>query len=208
MRERLWASRSWRRPSRCCRPRSPCGTTGPGRVGESSLHLHLHRLLGEADLLRAGVATGGSAPGGDLEDPQRTEHRDRWRHAVSTVIEWHSRHGTSAPSLVDPPTLGSGSRNRAASRRARRARPPSRRRRRLRSRCSSGLILYELDPIQVGLRTGDVQVVRRDSRHVWIQNRRRAEIEVLDIILELVTVADRPDVGVVVISWRANACRR
>lgn len=166
---------------------------GPAALARLLATCTLNRLLGEADLLRVGVSSGMSTPIRDIEDPQRTEHRDRWRHAVSSVIEWHSRHGTPEASLVDPPARGPSSRNRTASRRARRARPRQVGLRDYEAAVHLASAWCELDPIRVGLRTGDMEVVRRDGRHVWVRNRRRAEIEVLDIVLGLVTVGDRPE---------------
>lgn len=46
----------------------------------------------------------------------------------------------------------------------------------------------ELDPIRVGLRTGEIIVDGSGGRHVRVKNRRRADVEVLDIALSYVTV--------------------
>lgn len=166
---------------------------GPAALSRLLASCTLQRFLDEAELLRGGVAAGIQHV--EVEDPRRTEHRDRWRHAVSTIIEWHGRHGLPSDTLVPPANRAPRSRNRAAARRVRKDRP----RRVAAADYDTAVALarswYELDPIRVGLRTGDIEVLRRDSRHVWVRNRRRAEIEVLDIVLGYVTVPDSANSG-------------
>lgn len=166
---------------------------GPATLSRLLASCTFHRLLGEAELLSGGVAVG--LQRGEVEDPRRTDHRDRWRHAVSTIIEWHGRHGLPSETLVPPPDRAPRARNRAAARRARKERP----RRVAASDYETAVALarlwYELDPLRIGLRAGDLEVFRRDTRHVWVRNRRRADIEALDILLGYVTVLDSASSG-------------
>lgn len=179
---------------------------GPAALAKLLTHCTLQRLLGEAELLRSGIGPGLSRQGAEIEDPAYTEHRDRWRHAVSTIVEWHGLLCHSEVSLVQPPTQPRNSSNRGAAKRRRRLRPRHVNDRDYEAAVALASAWFELDPIRIGLRTGDMEVAEATGRHVWVKNLRRADIEVLDIVLGLVTVQghgpdDEPDGPDAITDW-------
>jgi hypothetical protein len=161
-----------------------------GRATLSKLltHCTLQRLYEEAELLRSGIGPGLPRPDAEVEDSAYTEHRDRWRHAVATIVEWHGELCLPEQSLVPIPPPPRNLSNRGAAKRHKRNRP-----RRVSDRDYLDAVALasdwaELDPIRVGLRTGDMEVAKASGRHVWIANLRRADVEALDIFLAFVTL--------------------
>lgn len=132
------------------------------------------------------------AGGGAIPDEVRDASRQRWRHAVSSLIEWHSVHGHADSGLVPMSAPPPGSRQAAPHRSRRRA--PMRRlgKRDYDAAVDLGLAWSALDPIRVGLASGDMHVSRAQGKHVWVTNSRRAEIEALDVLLAQVTVFEPP----------------
>jgi hypothetical protein len=163
---------------------------GPAALAKLLTHCTLKRLAEEAVLLRSGIGPGLSHPDAEIEDPAYSEHRDRWRHAVSTMVEWHGRLCHTEASLVAIPAPPRSS-LRSAAKRHRRLRPRRVSDRDYEDAVALASAWFELDPIRVGLRTGDMEVTRAAGRHVWVENLRRADVEVLDIVLGLVTVTAR-----------------
>ena len=173
---------------------------GPAALPRLLATCVLQRVRAEVDLLSFGIKPGMGEDGSGMEDPRYSQHRHRWRHAVSAVIQWHARCGHPSESLVPPSLKQRGSSNRAGRRRGRQhARNLTARDYEVAADLAS--TWFELDPIRVGCRTGDIKITKATPRHVWVENRRRAEIEVLDLVLEGVTVPvpnreerpDRPD---------------
>ncbi len=161
---------------------------GPATLAKLLTHCTLQRLLGEAELLRSGIGPGLSHPGSEVEDSSYTEHRDRWRHTVSTIVEWHGHLCHVETSRVPIPAPPRNSSNRGAAKRHRRLRPRSVNDRDYEDVIALASAWAELDPIRIGLRTGDMNVVKASGRHVWVENVRRADVEALDILLGYVTV--------------------
>lgn len=161
---------------------------GPAALPNLPTHCTLQRLNEEVELWRGGIAPGLPPPDAAVENPAYSEHRDRWRHAVATIVEWHGELCSPEQSLVPiPPPLRSPS-NQGAAKRHKRSR-----RRRVCDRDYDDAVALasdwaELDPIRVGLRTGDMEVTKASNRHVWIANLRRADVEALDIFLAFVTL--------------------
>jgi hypothetical protein len=119
------------------------------------------------------------------------ELTDHWRHTVMTLTEWAVRHQHPNPGLV--PVTTSGSRNRAAKRRARRLRPRPVNDNDYETAIALAREWMALDTVRIGLRTGDISVDHArgsQGNHVWVTNRRRADIEVMDIMLSSVTAFD------------------
>src|SRR5690606_26881950 len=148
----------------------------------------LQRLFEEAELRRGGIGPGLPRPDAEVENPAYTEHRDRWRHAVATIVEWHGELCRPEQSLVPIPPPPRNPSNRGAAKRQRRNRP-----RRVSDRDYQHAVALasdwaELDPSRVGLRSGDMEVAKASGRHVWVANRRRADVEALDIALAFVTL--------------------
>jgi len=118
----------------------------------------LYHLLLSSSLER--MADLGSAP---LEPWEGADAAEGWRHATSTLIEWHSewaqRGRTDEPSAQDVI---------AAVRRARQWRV--------------------LETVLLGLRTGDMNVVETGGWDIRIANKRDHSVEALDIILEQVSI--------------------
>jgi hypothetical protein len=142
--------------------------------------------LREADTHRPTPRADGTMPA----DPRnQTNHVDRWRHATSTLVTWHSTYGLPEATPVPAPRAGPAPRNRAAARRARRrvSHQGTVTLRDYNDAVTLAAAWWELDSIRVGLRTGDMTIRSNDSRHVRLHNNRRAEIEVLDIVLSQVT---------------------
>jgi hypothetical protein len=102
----------------------------------------------------------GSAP---LDPWEAADVAEGWRHATSTLIEWHSewarRGSTDEPSTQDVI---------AAVRRARQWRV--------------------LETILLGLRIGDMHVSKTNGWDIRIANKRDHSVEALDIILEQVSI--------------------
>lgn len=163
---------------------------GPAALAKLLTHCTLKRLAEEAELLRSGIGPGLSHPDADMEDPAYGEHRDRWSHAVSTIVDWHGRLCHPESSLVPIPAPPRSS-SRSAVKRHRRLRPRGVSERDYEEAVALASAWFELDPIRVGIRTGDMEVARSAGRHVWVRNLRRADVEVLDILLALVTVPSR-----------------
>jgi hypothetical protein len=63
----------------------------PAALAKLLTHCTLKRLAEEAELLRSGIGPGLSHPDAEFEDPAYSDHRDRWSHAVSTIVDWHGR---------------------------------------------------------------------------------------------------------------------
>jgi len=165
---------------------------GPAALPRLLAMCTLERLRRESDLLRLGIGPTVQAADSAIEDPHFGDHRDRWRHAVSTVIEWHGLFGRPAPTRVPPPADNSAVMGRAG-RRSRRRSHRAVTHNDYEAAVALAAAFYELDPIRVGCRTGDVYIEKAVGRHVWISNRRRPDVEVLDILLTAVTVVARSE---------------
>lgn len=122
----------------------------------------------------------------------REELQQRWRHAVSSLVEWHSEHGHTDPGPVPVP------RHAESPMRSARGHGPVRVRSRQLGKQDyvSAIDLsrawFALNPIRVGLATGVMGVSRVKGKHIWVTNKRRADIEVLDTMLAQVTMFDSP----------------
>lgn len=88
----------------------------------------------------------------------------RWQHAVAAVVDWNVRYANPQVAAGDP-APGAVSAAKALARNWR-----------------------ALETIFIGLRSGELVVQRNEGRHIWLANTRRAEVEVLDKLLEGVTV--------------------
>jgi hypothetical protein len=166
---------------------------GPTALAKLLTHCTLNRLADEAKLFQSGITPGLLHPDTEMEHPAYTEHRDRWSHAVSTIVDWHGRLCHTQSSLVPVPAPPRNS-SRSAAKRHRRLRPRRVSERDYQDAVALASAWFELDPIRVGIRTGDMEVVRSAGRHIWVENLRRADVEVLDIVLGLVTVRGRDGV--------------
>lgn len=146
----------------------------------------------EADTLRQSADAGYPC-----EPRNQSNQHDRWRHAVAAIVTWHTAFGTPEATAVPPTPTTPIPRNRSAARRARRRTPrsPEVGLRDYDDAVKLATDWWELDPIRVGLRTGDITIASADSRHVRLGNNRRADIEVLDIALAQVTVLSEPTQG-------------
>lgn len=165
---------------------------GPPALARILAMCTLERLRDERDLLEVGVGPMADQPGPELEDPRYGDHRDRWRHAVSTVIVWHGRFGRPNTTRVPAPAKDRGARGRAG-RRVRRQSDRTVTERDYEVAVRMAADFHELDPIRVGCRTGGIEIHRVAGRHVWLSNRRRADVEVLDILLARVTACAKPE---------------
>ncbi|MDO9455227.1 hypothetical protein [Nocardioides sp.] len=163
---------------------------GPAALPRLLAQSTLGRLQDEERLLLSGIPP--TRPAIDeVEHESRSESRDRWRHNAATLVSWHAEFGHMS-AAEDPPTIEPRPKRHSG---RRRQRGDGRRPVRVadyESAVEASSSWWELDPIRLGLRTGDMTVRRSDGRHVWIHNTRRPEIEALDLILGYVTVNDAP----------------
>jgi hypothetical protein len=87
-----------------------------------------------------------------------------WAHAVSWLVNWAHIYGTTA----DP--------------------PPEPDQRAVAEALAVARAWRPLETLAKGLKSGDIRIARRKGRDVWLENNRRAEIEVLDMMLAQVTL--------------------
>lgn len=157
---------------------------GPEALPMVLAHLAMRRI---EQLAREGRHPALIAPN-HLRVDSRSEAQ--FLHAAATVVLWSSHHLRPSSSLVPPPpSVRAGRKSRKAKRRI--ARPVS---------LGDLQAAYELardwqylETVQIGLATGDMLVTGVRGRNVWVENRRRADVESLDIQLEQVTVLDPID---------------
>ncbi|MBU4188872.1 MAG: hypothetical protein KJ817_11805 [Actinobacteria bacterium] len=158
---------------------------GPAALPRLLAVVSLSRFTEIRDKLRE---TGGQPLPGHVWD----EMQQRWSHAVSSLIEWNGAYGHTEAGLVPildhPAGLGRTTRRHSAD--------PARLRRLGKRDYESAVGLsqawFALDPIRVGLFAGEISILRVKGKNVWVENSRRADIEVLDLLLEQVTVFDPP----------------
>lgn len=164
---------------------------GPAALPRLMAMVVLERLK-DSDRLRASIR---AAEGERLNQRLQTDHVDRWRHAASALVKWSADYGMLSETPIPPYVQPATPRNKSAARRARRrpTRPEQVTMRDYSDAVRLASNWWELNPISVGLRAGDMVVESTQGRHSRLSNKRRPEIEVLDLRLAQVT-ALRPRV--------------
>ncbi|MBO9524008.1 MAG: hypothetical protein J7518_20930 [Nocardioidaceae bacterium] len=118
---------------------------------------------------------------------ESTRSVERFTHAAQSMVRWNADHGTNRPSPV-PPSHPSNPQRGRQRRRGRRTIARGIGFKDIEIACDLAADWEALDAIRFGLVTGDVSIRDARGRHIWIRNHRRADVEVLDILLEQVTI--------------------
>lgn len=118
-----------------------------------------------------------------------TSSSDLLRHSTASIVEWSTVHLRDEASLVPRHSVKNRHRRRGKGKRpARVARRVDQRD--LAAACDLAYDWRTLEVVDIGLASGDLAISDWQGNHIWIQNHRRAEVEVLDLVLSGVTMLE------------------
>lgn len=118
-----------------------------------------------------------------------TRSDDRFSHAAAAVVTWGSKHLRDETSIVPPEITRRQGRARRKGRRpiARNVVASD-----FEAACDLAWDWQQLELVEMGLATGDLTIREATGKHVWLENHRRSDVEVLDIVLAQVTALESP----------------